>query len=541
MTAQHSAGDDALAFLAPATPTDYSAEPPVQLRSQGLRRRAPDPQEDPVTEPTPTTDTNPESVEDTTTTEPAPQAPAPQVPAEPEVEPSTPSLAYSDAAGEGQYNPNPYGIPATPPEYEYGDGGQYQGAGFMQQPHGRVLVDPDPGSRRLDGIGQARPGLLETAAGIEDDPAEWGWRGRLNALGMHLRPRPESDEVRHRQDIERIRQPLSGFWKVAVLNVKGGMGKTPTTIMLGNSFGQYRGGGVVLWDSNESKGTLSERAATSAAPNGGQPSVWDVLEHASELAGPNAQSGALSHFLRKQPTMDEILASDQSSKRMKAIGAAECAAIEAVLRRHRSGVIIDTGNDDTSPNWQWVTENVHQVVIPMPYRRDAAAKVVQMLDGMHARDLSALVSTAIVALAPAPGASDLDRDDIIEELRGQGVHRFMDMPYEPAFEGAGARIVYQRLPLTTRVAYAELAAEIADSLAKSRSRAVEFDAGMVPQSIARPAEYDVRGTRRAPGPAYAPMGYPAGPQTGQIPMGGNYPHPSGQWPAQATYYQEGHQ
>ncbi|MFC3245009.1 hypothetical protein ACFOJ6_25430 [Gordonia humi] len=266
MTAQHSAGDDALGFLAPAAPTDYSAEPPVQLRSQGLRRRAPEPQEEPVTEPTPTSDP---AAETAASTEPVAEPQPPVAPVADDVEPSAPAVAYSDTAAEPAaepYNPNPYGVPTAPPDYEYTDNGQYQNAGFIQQPQGRVLVDPDPQARRLDGIGQARPGLLETAAGIEDDPAEWGWRGRLNALGMHLRPRPDSEEVRHRQDIERIRQPLSGFWKVAVLNVKGGMGKTPTTIMLGNTFGQYRGGGVVLWDSNESKGTLSERAATSAAP-----------------------------------------------------------------------------------------------------------------------------------------------------------------------------------------------------------------------------------------------------------------------------------
>ena len=524
MTVQRSDDQDALAFLHNAPPTDYTAEPPVQLRSQGLRRRTPDPvpEEEPMTDPI-----------DVEAAAPDRRAPVTEEPVQ--TEPAPPALAYSQAPNPEPAAPqpepeavseNPYGIPAQPHHDEP------QGAGFMQQPHGRVLVDPDPGARRLDGIGQARPGLLETNAGVEDDPAEWGWRGRLNAsFGMHLRPHPESEEVAHRRNIERIRQPLSGFWKVGVLNVKGGMGKTPTTIMLGNSFGQYRGGGVVMWDSNESKGTLSERASTSVAPNGGQPSVWDVLEHASELAGPNAQAGALAHFLRKQPTMDEVLASDQSSKRMKAIGAEECAAIEAVLRRHRSGVIIDTGNDDTSPNWQWVTENVHQVVIPMPYRRDAAAKVVQMLDGMHARDLSTLVSSAIVALAPAPGAGDADREDIIEELRGQGVHRFMDMPYEAAFEGAGARIVYNRLPRATRVAYAELAAEIADSLAKSRSRAVEFDAGLVPASITRPAEYDVRGSRRAPG--YPTRGYPAGPAA--------YGPPGGAWQTQEPFYPGAHQ
>ena len=523
----------------------YNAEPPVTLRQQQLRRRpvvAP-PVEEIVAEDDSGVELNEES--------------APTEPAAGNNDPVTENLSAIDdvvAPGGGedteprpdaeQVGPVAYSQQqAAPGENPYGVGyvgaGGFSdaasiraGAGYQYGAAGRVLVDPDPaaGRGRQGGRGM---GLLDTVDGIEQDPAEWGWRGRLNALGFKIRPRPDSEEVAFRQAIEQVRQPLPGFWVVAVANVKGGMGKTPTTLMLSNTFGLYRGGGVVAWDSNESKGTLAERAAASMAANEYPPSVWDVLEHAAELAGPNAQAGALSHFLRKQPTMDEILASDQSSKRMKAIGRDECAAIMAVLRRHRNGVIIDTGNEDTSPNWQWAMEHAHQLVIPMPYRRDAAAKVTQMLDGLHARDLSALVSSAVVTLAPTPGGTDQDREAIINELRAVGVHRFEDMPYEPQFEGAGARIVYSRLPLETRVAYTHLAGEIANSLAHTKSpRGVEFDAGFVPQSISRPPEYDVRGTRT---PMAAHAGYPVpagyGPASGGFPAV-SYPDQTGGWPVQ---------
>lgn len=368
----------------------------------------------------------------------------------------------------------------------------------MQGPRARPGVDMP--AVPVDAVPPAPPRDLLAAASVEADPATWGWRGRVNAAaGLSLRPRPDSDEVAYRRAVAKVQQNLVGTAMVTVINVKGGQGKTPTTLILSNIFGQLRGGSVVAWDANESKGTLGDRAAVGPAPGRPETTVWDLLEHASDLAGHNAASGGLGAFLRRQPSTDEVLASDQSSTRTRAIGAAECATVMSVLRRHRTVVFVDTGNDDLADNWQWVTANAHQLVIPMTIRRDAAAKVVQMLHGLHARDLSHLVETAVVAIAATPESTVADRDLILDELQDAGITQILEMPYEPAFGGSGGRIVAARLSRQTTAAYTALAGVVADNLATATAAAdIGFDAGDLPTSIQRPA--DAAPTRMAPGP-----------------------------------------
>jgi MinD-like ATPase involved in chromosome partitioning or flagellar assembly len=367
-----------------------------------------------------------------------------------------------------------------------------------------VTFEPD------DQYRHQRAELLAANPGIETDPAEWGRRGRINqTLGMKLRP--EAAEIEYRYDVELIsRAVLPPWFVVMIANPKGGQGKTPTTLMVSYIFGLFRGAGVVAWDNTESKGTLADRAE--ATTPGEQLHVWDLLEHASELAGPNAQAGALGAYLRRQPgTMVDVLASDSSSKRDKAIGDAECDAVAAVLRRHRHGVFVDTAGEDLSDNWQWTAQHAHQLVIPMTYRRDAARAVLEMLDGLRTRHQRPdLVTEAVVAIAATPGSADpADRDAIIADLADVGITRIIDVPYEPLFEGSGTRIAEAQLAAATHVAYTRVAAEIAEQLSQMRGSApIEYTAGAVPLSITRP------GTDTGPRPPISPSQQPTNPAYG---------------------------
>ena len=357
--------------------------------------------------------------------------------------------------------------------------------------------------------------ISDLVAAVSAHKAQWGLRGRVNAaLGLQLRPPASGDEVAYRVNATRVQQTIAGTATVAVINVKGGQGKTPTTLMLASIFGRNRGGGVVAWDANESKGTLAERAAA-AAPAGRDTCVWDLLEHADTLAAGTTAAGALGAFLRKQPTTEEVLASDNSSTRPRAIGAAECATVMSVLRRHRSLVVVDTGNDDLAENWRWVTSHADVLVVPLTIRRDAAATVTQMLRGLSARGLDELVATAVVAIAATPESSAGDRAAIIADLQAAGIRRVFEMPYEPAF-ASGDRIVPEQLSQSTTSAYTALAAEVADTIAALDS---DYDAGEIPTPIQRPVDpYEPAGPAEWPA-AIGPV-EPAATSYGEAARGG---------------------
>ncbi len=101
---------------------------------------------------------------------------------------------------------------------------------------------------------------------------------------MKMAPKPDSAEVRFRQSVTRVQQPLPGCMVVSVISLKGDAGKTSTTLTLANTFGSHRHG-VVAWDANQSTGTLGDRAANPTDPDVGP---WDVLENARDLTSAGA-------------------------------------------------------------------------------------------------------------------------------------------------------------------------------------------------------------------------------------------------------------
>ncbi|WP_141216551.1 MULTISPECIES: ParA family protein [unclassified Rhodococcus (in: high G+C Gram-positive bacteria)] len=340
----------------------------------------------------------------------------------------------------------------------------------------------------------------ETAE-LDNRPALWGLRGRVNAaLGLTRPPLPESAEARFRQSVRRVQQPLPGCMVVSVIGLKGDAGKTSTTTALANTFGTHRGRGVVAWDACENSGTLGHRAHRTTDPELGP---WDILENARALASADAVSGTLGHYLRLQPTHDEVLASDSSTSRQSGIGWDECAALMAVLRRHRDLIIVDTGNNATASNWQWAVQHSDILVIPLPLRRDMAILTMNMLDGIIARGYEHLVRSALILTVVLPG----DKDSVDTALRLEGwlekefeaiggVGRIMRVPYEPKF-ASGERIRYQELGQATVEAYTNVAAEIADRLAdRAYERTAEYADAYAPQEFTRPSQAERRPPRR---------------------------------------------
>ncbi|MBF6061997.1 ParA family protein [Nocardia terpenica] len=320
------------------------------------------------------------------------------------------------------------------------------------------LADTGPDAGEVAAVREARLAMLRhPTPGVETDPARWGWRGALNSLGMRWRPRRNSGEVAYRRAVERIRQPLAGTPLVVVANPKGGAGVTPAVVMLAALFGQHRGGQVVAWDTNESCGTLADRAAICTGPH----TVWDVLGHARQLCSPNADASAVARFLHRQSTLEEVLGSDHEPGATRCIGAEECAAIWAVLRRHRSLIVADTGNNDRAEGFRWAIETATQLVVPVIGRRDVVVAALRLLDGIADTGRDDLASAAVIVLANGG-----DSAMAAQALSNAGVQRVITVPFDPVL-ASGERIVVPRLPRATIAAWAEVAATVADGIAES--------------------------------------------------------------------------
>ena len=97
------------------------------------------------------------------------------------------------------------------------------------------------------------PGRRKTPSG--------GWRRALFEVTGGLVRVPESAAQRRREELTaRARTPVArGHHRVAVLSLKGGVGKTTTTVGLGATLASLRGDRVIAVDASPDRGTLSDK------------------------------------------------------------------------------------------------------------------------------------------------------------------------------------------------------------------------------------------------------------------------------------------
>ncbi|WP_068273878.1 MinD/ParA family ATP-binding protein [Aldersonia kunmingensis] len=368
------------------------------------------------------------------------------------------------------------------------------------------------------------PILLADPPGPEHDPARWGIRGELNRLlGAWGRLKPRPPEVEHRLAEQAAQAHWAGTQLVMVANPKGGAGKTPATLMLTSTFALLRGGGVVGWDNNETRGTLALRAA--AAPT--DSTVWDLMAHAPQLA--TGSAAQIAAFLRRQPTREHILASDDSPEHMDQIGWDECADIYRVLARHYPLIVADTGNNERAGNWRWTAHRADLLVIPLQYREDTARIVGGMLDRLAGHGLDALVANAIVvASTPPDGTSPGIRDTVRALLEHKGITAILEVPHDPMLAGRAGRIVYDRLTPATRRAWTQVAAQVSRALHDGcRERPIDLEPIPIPTTRHRATHPTVRAAAspaRSSTPIPAPVLVPAAEAVGAVGHNGNEVH-----------------
>ena len=104
--------------------------------------------------------------------------------------------------------------------------------------------------------------------------------------------------------VAQVQQPLRGCYRIALLSLKGGVGKTTITATLGATFASIRGDRVVAVDANPDRGTLSQKVPLETPATvrhllrdaEGIEAYSDV--RALHLAGPEPAGGAR---LRERP------------------------------------------------------------------------------------------------------------------------------------------------------------------------------------------------------------------------------------------------
>ncbi|ALQ32540.1 ATPase [Arthrobacter sp. YC-RL1] len=412
--------------------------PPVSSDKPAVRRRRVDSPVTHVASAEPSVTAEPAMSEEAITAETAPE------PEEPAMEPAqaadtrqsaTPAPAGPDAAAPKAQQPNPFAQ--------------------KSQSHTVPTADEAPATRR-----EARQSFL-TQEQVEE-PATQGWRGAMTRLG--LRMAPSDAERAERADVQAVSQHWPGPRTIAIVNGKGGAGKTPTTVLLSAIFARYGGAGVLAWDNNQTRGTLGWR--TEQGPH--EATLLELLPESEKLLGTGAQSADLAHFVHHQTRdrFDVLRSKPMALASAQRVNAADVDAIHRVASKYYRLIFIDSGNDESDPMWRRMIDHTDQLVVATTTRDDHAEAGALLLEALGQQNdkAHALAQNAVAVVTQADSkatAADVKRVADGYKTLARDV---ATIPFDPAMVDGILR--YDALRPSTQRAWLAAGAAVARGLQK---------------------------------------------------------------------------
>lgn len=291
------------------------------------------------------------------------------------------------------------------------------------------------------------------------DPPSHGWRRLLWRLsGGRLIPGPSGAEVAARAQLDRLTTPLGRPRTVAVISTKGGVGKTTTTLGIGNALAAYRGDRVVAIDCNPDAGSLAYRVAETPVAS----TSLDLVEAIE--AGRVDSYSAVRTFVTTTASRLEVIGSPDDPRRARAVAKEEYATILGELRRHYQLVVADCGTGVLDSATRGVIGQADQLVVVTTPAQDSARAVMFLLDYLTEQGHDRLVKEAVVVVnhVQARPAARVDLERMAEGFAGR-VGGVVVVPHDPEL-AAGDTAPLDSLAPSTIDAYLDLAGQIIDTL-----------------------------------------------------------------------------
>ena len=276
-----------------------------------------------------------------------------------------------------------------------------------------------------------------------------------------ISPKPNRREQAERARLERIRRPLDGPRNIAVVNLKGGAHKTTASLMIAATLGVTRGGNVLAWDNNETRGTLGWRGL----PTDHHRTAVDLLHDIDRLRSPEASNADLDPYVRPQGEMRfDILASDEDPGSAASVDGQAFGELNRALSRFYRIKVIDTGNNVRASNWLAAVKDADQLVIISTVREDTFNAAAWMIDELRATGLEEQVENAVTVLShSSKGKFDPTLRSRLLTHFGAHTRAVTEVPFEKAFVD-GSHLDWQQVSTATKEAWLDATALIIDGL-----------------------------------------------------------------------------
>lgn len=277
--------------------------------------------------------------------------------------------------------------------------------------------------------------------------------------GGRWNPGPSQAERNRTELHNTIAKPLRGTRRVAVLSLKGGVGKTTTTVGLGSALAIHRGDRVVAVDGNPDAGTLAERVHADNPAT-----IRELIDSADRIRSYTDMRA----FTSQADSRLEVIAGDQDPEVSDALSGAEIQTVHQVLGLHYNIILTDCGTGLRHSAMSGILATADDLVVVVGASVDSARRAGQTLDWLTHHDYGHLAEGAVAVISPvSSGASSgrrnrdvLDRPALIGYFQDR-CRMVIEVPPDPHL-GLGAEIRWEELLPETQDAYLRLAASITE-------------------------------------------------------------------------------
>jgi MinD-like ATPase involved in chromosome partitioning or flagellar assembly len=280
----------------------------------------------------------------------------------------------------------------------------------------------------------------------------WGWQAMVYQLsGGRLRPPPGPAERAHRELEARITTPIDGCRRIAVIALKGGVGKTTTTACLGAIFAEYRGDRVVAVDANPDPGTLGYRIRRDTMRT-----TRDLVDNVDKLE----RYADVRAYASQTDLRLEVIASESDPGRSEVFGEDDYRELAGVLERFYSLILTDCGPGLLHSAMRAILPTADQLVVVAAPSLDGARAASLTLDWLRQHGHERLAGSSVVVINAIRGGGLVDVNKL-EDHFARRCRTVVRVPFDRHLE-TGAEIVLGELAPATRQAYVRLAAAVAD-------------------------------------------------------------------------------
>ncbi|WSE58740.1 MinD/ParA family protein [Mycolicibacterium sp. ND9-15] len=282
-------------------------------------------------------------------------------------------------------------------------------------------------------------------------PSE-GWRKWLYYASFRLINLGDGPKAVRRQTLTaQVQRPVRGCYRIAVLSLKGGVGKTTITATLGATFASIRGDRVIAVDANPDRGTLSQKVPLETPAT-----VRHLLRDAE---GIQAYSD-VRRYTSQGPSRLEVLASESDPAVSEAFSSEDYTRTLEVLERFYSLILTDCGTGLMHSAMAAVLAKADTLVVISSGSVDGARSASATLDWLDAHGHQDMVRNSIAVInAVRPRSGKVDMKKVVDHFNRR-CRAVCEVPFDPHLE-EGAEISLDRLRPETKGALLELAAAVA--------------------------------------------------------------------------------